>query len=77
MSAREKKIVPTAESAKPEKSRKPHVLMPLAKPRQKDRQKRDQNEEMFPKTITLASKSSLNGIRHALSVPPRPASHGP
>ena len=32
-------------------------------------------------TITCASKSSLSGMRHALSVPhkaaPRPTSHGP
>ena len=62
-----KKIVPTAEPAKPEKSRKPHVRMPLAEPRQKDRQKHDQNEEMLPKDNHFGIDESLNGIRHALA----------
>ena len=44
-----KKTVPPAEPAKPEKSRKSHARMSLAEPRQKDRQKHDQNEETFPK----------------------------
>src|SRR5437870_9914112 len=81
-----KKIVPTAEPAKPEKTRYPQVRAWILRISSK-RETRRSGANMIristcsQKTITLASNSALSGMRHALSVPqsaaPRPTSHGP
>src|SRR6476660_3203729 len=83
--AKVKKTVPTAEPANPEKSRKAHVRAWVFGISYKCEIKIGRNimrmSTCSQKTITFASKISLSGIRHALSVPqsaaPRPTSHGP
>ena len=80
-----KKIVPTAEPANPEKSRNAHVRARIFGTSCKRGLRIGKNvmrmNTCSQKTITLASNSSLSGMRHALSVPqspaPRPTSHGP
>src|SRR5882724_13141809 len=80
-----KKIVPTAEPAKPEKIRYPQVRASILRISAKRDTRSGKNmirmSTCSQKTITLASNSALSGMRHALSVPqsaaPRPTSHGP
>src|SRR5436309_6236917 len=80
-----KKIVPTAEPAKPEKTRYPQVRASILRISAKRDTKSGTNmirmSTCSQKTITLASNSALSGIRHALSVPqsaaPSPTIHGP
>src|SRR5437016_9900986 len=80
-----KKMVPTAEPAKPEKSRYPQVRARILGISSKREIRIGRNmirmSTCSQKTITLASNSALSGMRHALSVPqsaaPRPTSHGP
>jgi len=80
-----KKMVPTAEPAKPEKSRYPQVRARILGISFKRKIRIGRNmirmSTCSQKTITLASNSALSGMRHALSVPqsaaPRPTSHGP
>src|SRR4030095_7368287 len=80
-----KKIVPTAEPAKPEKTRYPQVRASILgiSPKREARSGRNmiRMTTCSQKTITSASNSVLSGMRHALSVPhsaaPRPTSQGP
>src|ERR1043165_8324791 len=80
-----KKIVPTADPANPEKTRKAHVRARTFGISLNWEIKIGRNiismKMCYQKTITFASNSSFSGIRHALSVPqsaaPRPTSHGP
>src|SRR4029453_4096002 len=84
-SARVKKIVPTADPAKPEKIRKPQVRASIVGISRTCNRRRGRNMSRIStcsqKTITSALKRSFNGMRHALSVPqsaaPSATSHGP
>src|SRR5215468_12276353 len=78
-------MVPTAEPATPEKTRKPSAL-PLTRRSSPSCGRRSGRKvstriTCSQKTITSESKRSFSGMRHALSVPqraePRPTSHGP
>src|SRR5437660_10145244 len=79
-----KKMVPTAEPAKPEKSRYPQVRARILGISSKREIRIGRNmirmSTCSQKTITLASNSALSGMRHALSVPqsaePRQTIHG-
>src|SRR5438270_9913641 len=85
LSARVKKIVPTAEPANPEKIRKPHVRRSILRRWPSLGIRIGKNIKSMrtcsQQTITSASNNSLSGIRHALSVPhnaaPRPTNQGP
>src|SRR4029079_8306321 len=85
LSARVKKIVPTAEPANPEKIRKPQVRGSIlgisAGLTMRIGRNMNRIRTCSQKTMTSASKRLFSGIRHALSVPqsaaPSATSHGP
>src|SRR5947207_11376315 len=80
-----KKIVPTAEPAKPEKIKKTHVRGCTFGISDRREIKIGRNimrmKTCSQKTMTFASNNSLSGMRHELSVPqsaaPSQTSHGP